>query len=149
MNRKTAAVSAGVVAGALAAGMIGSALVRRRHPRNVEPLGPPPPEDLGPVDSFDSTELAVRAAGDPEAPVVLLAHGFSLDMSSWWAVWPELAKDFRVIALDLRSHGASGRAVHGRRRPRRQHFPAEEPRLLQLPKRQRERSRRDSRERGA
>ena len=149
MNRKTAAVSAGVVAGALAAGMIGSALVRRRHPRNVEPLGPPPPEDLGPVDSFDSTELAVRAAGDPEAPVVLLAHGFSLDMSSWWAVWPELAKDFRVIALDLRSHGASGRAVHGRRRPRRQHFAAEEPRLLQLPKRQRERSRRDSRERGA
>jgi len=113
MNRKTAAVSAGVVAGALAAGMIGGALVRRRHPRDVEPLGPPPPEDLGPVDSFDGTELAVRAAGDPEAPVILLAHGFSLDMSSWWAVWPELAKDFRVIALDLRSHGASGRAVHG------------------------------------
>ena len=67
MNRKTAAVSAGVVAGALAAGMIGSALVRRRHPRDVEPLGPPPPEDLGPVASFDGTPLAVRAAGDPEA----------------------------------------------------------------------------------
>ena len=113
MNRRTAAVSAGVVAGALAAGVIGGALVRRRHPRDVEPLGPPPPEDLGPVESFDGTQIAVRAAGDPEAPVVLLAHGFSLDMSSWWAVWPELAKDFRVIALDLRSHGASGRAVHG------------------------------------
>ena len=113
MNRKTAAVSAGVVAGALAAGMIGGVLVRRRHPRDVEPLGPPPPEDLGPVASFDGTSLAVRAAGDPEAPVVLLAHGFSLDMSSWWAVWPELAKDFRVIALDLRSHGASDRAANG------------------------------------
>ncbi len=113
MKTRTAAVSAGVVAGALAAGVIGSALVRRRHPREVEPLGPPPPEDLGPVASFDGTELAVRAAGDPDAPVVLLAHGFSLDMSAWWAVWPDLANDFRVIALDLRSHGASGRAAHG------------------------------------
>ena len=102
-----------MVAGALAAGVDGAvrswrqaSAWRRRH-------GAPPPEDLGPVASFDGTELAVRAAGDPDAPIVLLAHGFSLDMSAWWAVWPDLAKDFRVIALDLRSHGASGRAAHG------------------------------------
>jgi len=112
MRRRTALVSAGIAAG-LAAGVVGSALIRRRPRGDVEPIGALPPEDLGMVESFDGTRIAVRAAGDPAAPVVVLAHGFSLDMSVWCDVWPELAETNRVVALDLRSHGASERAALG------------------------------------
>jgi pimeloyl-ACP methyl ester carboxylesterase len=112
MKRRTALVSAGVAAG-VAAGVIGGAFARRRHPADIEPIGAVPPDDLGRIASFDGTELAVRAAGDPAAPVILLAHGFSLDMSVWCDVWPDLARTYRVVAVDLRSHGASARAANG------------------------------------
>ena len=112
MKRRTAVVSAGIAAG-VAAGVIGGALLRRRPVGEVEPIGGVPPDDLGMIASFDGTKLAVRAAGDPAAPVVLLAHGFSLDMSVWCDVWPQLARTDRVVTLDFRSHGASERAALG------------------------------------
>jgi len=112
MKRRTAIVSAGIAAG-VAAGVIGGSLLRRRPGPDLEPIGALPPDDLGRIASFDGTELAVRAAGDPASPVLLLAHGFSLDMSVWCDVWPQLAETNRVVTLDLRSHGASGRAALG------------------------------------
>jgi len=112
VKRRTALVSAGIAAG-VAAGVVGGTLIRRRPIVAVAPIGAVPPEDLGTVASFDGTELAVRAAGDPRAPVLLLAHGFSLDMSVWCDVWPGLAETNRVVTLDLRSHGASERAALG------------------------------------
>ena len=114
MKRRTALVSAGVAAGVVAAGAIGRAAVRRGrdHREPHPPIGDLPPDDLGLIGSFDGTELAVRAAGDPSRPVIVLAHGFSLDMSTWSAVWPELARAFRVVTFDQRSHGASGSAAH-------------------------------------
>jgi len=112
VKRRTAVVSAGIAAG-VAAGVIGGALLRRRPAGEVEPIGAVPPDDLGMIASFDGTKLAVRAAGDAAAPVVLLAHGFSLDMSVWCDVWPELARTDRVVTLDFRSHGASERAALG------------------------------------
>ena len=63
--------------------------------------------------SFDGTEIAVRAAGDPDAPVLLFTHGFSLDMSVWHEQWIDLADDFRCVLMDHRSHGMSGDAAHG------------------------------------
>jgi pimeloyl-ACP methyl ester carboxylesterase len=113
MKRRTAIVSAGIATGVVAAGAIGRTLFRHRHAPEVPPIGALPPDDLGRVVSFDGTELAVRAAGDPEALVVLLAHGFSLDMSTWSELWPELARSFRVVVMDHRSHGRSGRAAQG------------------------------------
>ncbi len=112
MKRRVALLSAGIAAGAVAAGVVGRTVVRRRHAPEA-PIGDLPPEDLGMVTSFDGTELAVRAAGDPSAPVVLLTHGFSLDMSVWCELWPDLARDVRVVAFDHRSHGASAPAAHG------------------------------------
>ncbi len=112
MRRRAALISAGIAAG-LAAGMVGGVVAQRRHGHGTEPLGDLPPEDLGPVASFDGTGLAVRAAGDPAAPVVLLAHGFSLDMSVWCHVWPDLAREARVVAMDFRSHGMSERPANG------------------------------------
>jgi pimeloyl-ACP methyl ester carboxylesterase len=106
-------LSAGIAAGVVAAGVVGRAVVKRRHDPAAAPIGDLPPEDLGSITSFDGTELAVRAAGDPAHPLLLLSHGFSLDMSVWCELWPELARTFRVVAFDHRSHGRSGKAVDG------------------------------------
>lgn len=113
MRKRAALLSAGIAASAVAAGVVTRALVVRKREQEGPLIGDVPPEDVGPVTSFDGTDLAVRAAGDPEAPVVLLSHGFSLDMSVWGDVWPGLTADFRVVAMDHRSHGRSARAAHG------------------------------------
>ncbi len=113
MKRRTAILSAGIATGVITAGAIGRTVLRHRHAPEAAPIGALPPEDLGPIESFDGTQLAVRAAGDPAAPVVLLSHGFSLDMSTWSELWPELARTYRVVVLDHRSHGRSGRAAGG------------------------------------
>jgi pimeloyl-ACP methyl ester carboxylesterase len=113
MKRRTALLSAGIAAGVVTAGVVGRTAARRWHRGAGEPIGAVPPDDLGMVASFDGTELAVRGAGPPEAPLVLLSHGFSLDMSVWCDTWPALVGDLRVAAFDHRSHGASGRAAGG------------------------------------
>jgi 3-oxoadipate enol-lactonase len=49
----------------------------------------------------------VRVDGAPDAPVVVLAHALSTDMSLWdfqVAVW---SRFFRVVRYDLRGHGQS------------------------------------------
>ncbi len=56
----------------------------------------------------DGVELAVHAQGPPEAPVVLLVHGFPDDHHVWDLVAADLATDHRVIAHDVRGAGASG-----------------------------------------
>lgn len=114
MSRKrTAAISAAVAAGAIAGGLLGRATLRRRRDPGHPPVGELPPERLDAVTGSDGTSLSVRAAGPSDAPVIVLAHGFSLDLSTWGRLWPELAKEFRVIAFDQRSHGGSDAAAHG------------------------------------
>lgn len=113
-NRRTAAIAGGVAAGVVVAGAVGRTVVRRR--RDVEhdaTSWAPPPDDLGPVISFDGTALAVRAAGPEDGPVLLFVHGFSLDMSTWHDQWIELSKVFRCVLMDLRGHGFSGAPAHG------------------------------------
>ena len=115
MKKRRVAIAAGMTAGVLADGVIGRAVLRRKHPEpeGGEPLALLPPEDLGPVVSFDGTELAVRAAGDPSKPTLVFIHGFSLDMTTWHYQWTSLASRFRCVLFDLRSHGRSQRAVSG------------------------------------
>jgi pimeloyl-ACP methyl ester carboxylesterase len=116
-GRRKAIVTAGVAAGAVTAGMIGRTVLnarrRRGDPEAHEPLALLPPEDLGRVRSFDGTELAVRAAGDPSLPIVVFVHGFSLDLTAWHYQWTELSARYRCVLFDLRSHGRSGRAAAG------------------------------------
>lgn len=45
--------------------------------------------------------------GDPEAPAVVLLHGFTSDLRMWGANVEALSEDFAVIAPDLRGHGLS------------------------------------------
>jgi pimeloyl-ACP methyl ester carboxylesterase len=115
-KRRTAIVTAGLAAGAVAGGVIGrTVLQRHRHPdpEAGELLGLLPPEDLGIVRSFDGTELAVRAAGDPSAPTLVFAHGFSLDLTTWHYQWTALSERYRCVLFDFRSHGRSGPAARG------------------------------------
>jgi pimeloyl-ACP methyl ester carboxylesterase len=113
-KKRTAAIAGGVAAGAVVAGAVGRTLVHRRREHHLEHvLWDVPPDELGPVTSFDGTELAVCAAGPADAPVVLFVHGFSLDMTTWHEQWLDLSVDFRTVLMDQRGHGRSGRAAHG------------------------------------
>ena len=118
MSRKRAAVvTAGIAAGAVAGGVIGRTVLnarrRRGHPQEHEQLSLLPPDDLGPVRSFDTTELAVLADGDPSDPPIVFVHGFSLDLTTWHYQWTHLSDRYRCVLFDFRSHGRSARAVAG------------------------------------
>jgi pimeloyl-ACP methyl ester carboxylesterase len=112
VRKRTALIAGGVattVAAGAVAGAVGRTVLRRRSDRDG-PGGPwsdLPPDDLGPVRSFDGTQLAVRAAGDPEAPMLMFVHGFSLDMTTWREQWVDLSADHRCVLMDHRGHGAS------------------------------------------
>jgi pimeloyl-ACP methyl ester carboxylesterase len=97
-----------MAAGAVAVGLAGRVVWRRRHATIGDRGWAPPPEDLGSVTAADGTPLAVRAAGDPAAPVLIFAHGFSLDMTTWREQWSDLSSSFRCVLFDHRAHGLSG-----------------------------------------
>src|SRR5205085_4575373 len=53
----------------------------------------------------------VREAGPAGAPTLLLLHGWTVNADlSWRAVFPVLAEQFHVVALDHRGHGRGIRA---------------------------------------
>jgi pimeloyl-ACP methyl ester carboxylesterase len=57
--------------------------------------------------------LATRCWGD-DGPLAVLVHGVTSSSRTWWRVGPALAgRGFRVVAVDLRGHGASPRTVAG------------------------------------
>jgi pimeloyl-ACP methyl ester carboxylesterase len=53
----------------------------------------------------DGVEVFYRAAGDPNAPVVLLLHGFPSSSFMFRELIPRLVDQFRVIAPDLPGFG--------------------------------------------
>ena len=53
----------------------------------------------------DGIQAFYRAAGDPNAPVVLLLHGFPSSSFMFRELLPRLASDYRVIAPDLPGFG--------------------------------------------
>jgi pimeloyl-ACP methyl ester carboxylesterase len=115
-RKRTAIVTAGIAASAVASGLVGRAVLsrhRRVDPEALEDLAALPPEDLGTVASFDGTELAVRAAGNPAHPLLVFVHGFSLDMTTWHYQWTGLSDRYRCVLFDFRSHGRSARAASG------------------------------------
>jgi pimeloyl-ACP methyl ester carboxylesterase len=61
--------------------------------------------------------LATRTWDDgaePSRPLAVLLHGVTSSSRTWWRVGPALAdRGFRVLAVDLRGHGASPRSVAG------------------------------------
>lgn len=59
---------------------------------------------------FDSNGVRIRYVEQGSGQPVVLVHGFSGNVETAWintGVFPNLAKDYRVIALDLRGRGKS------------------------------------------
>jgi pimeloyl-ACP methyl ester carboxylesterase len=64
------------------------------------------------VQFFDSDGVNLAYSIDGEGPPVILIHGFLLDADFNWrtrGTTDVLARDFRVISLDVRGHGKSGK----------------------------------------
>jgi pimeloyl-ACP methyl ester carboxylesterase len=69
-------------------------------------LGPAAAQDR----FFDAGGVRIRYVDTGAGPAVVLVHGFTGDIERSWVntgVLPELARDHRVLALDLRGHGHS------------------------------------------
>jgi pimeloyl-ACP methyl ester carboxylesterase len=56
--------------------------------------------------SADGTPIAVECAG--AGPSLVIVHGGTGDRTRWTPLFPLLASQFRVCAMDRRAHGASG-----------------------------------------
>jgi pimeloyl-ACP methyl ester carboxylesterase len=55
-----------------------------------------------------------KEGGAVHSPLAVLIHGVTSSSRTWWRVGPALAgRGFRVVAVDLRGHGASPRTVTG------------------------------------
>ena len=60
------------------------------------------------------TRLHLVEAGDPRAPSILFLHGASQSWLTWdRQMRSELARRYRLVAMDLRGHGASERPGDG------------------------------------
>ncbi len=55
----------------------------------------------------DDLTLNYESWGDPEAPAVVLLHGFTSDLRMWAPHVGPLCDDYHVVTIDLRGHGAS------------------------------------------
>src|SRR5262249_54699958 len=63
-----------------------------------------PPTSIHRVEA-DGVQVFYRAAGHPNAPVVLLLHGFPTSSFMFRELIPRLASDYQVIAPDLPGFG--------------------------------------------
>jgi pimeloyl-ACP methyl ester carboxylesterase len=60
---------------------------------------------------FESDGVPIRYRVQGDGPPVVLVHGFTgtLDLWTYTGVFDELSKKYRVVALDCRGHGLSGK----------------------------------------
>jgi len=62
------------------------------------------------VDGHGGLPLNVVETGNPNGPAILLIHGMAMSYLSFTPqLESDLAKDFRLVAFDLRGHGNSGK----------------------------------------
>jgi pimeloyl-ACP methyl ester carboxylesterase len=75
------------------------------------------PDGAGPggLSGPPGASVAGPGPGDGRAePLALLIHGVTSSSRTWWRVAPELVRrGYRVLAVDLRGHGASPRVSEG------------------------------------
>ena len=58
----------------------------------------------------EGVSLHVAQDGNPDGPTVLMLHGITSNVDTWNWLVPHLAADYRLLRLDFRGHGLSGRA---------------------------------------
>jgi pimeloyl-ACP methyl ester carboxylesterase len=64
------------------------------------------------AEEFVSKGVHLRYVVEGQGPPVVLIHGLTLDVKSQWTdagIIKALSKDYRVIAMDCRGHGSSGK----------------------------------------
>jgi pimeloyl-ACP methyl ester carboxylesterase len=100
------------------AGLLASmtGLLSPARPPEAAPKPPPLGVDL---DAFDAMKkkvtlpngevLAYVDTGNPGGPPVILIHGYTDNARDWVPMLPYLAKSFRLILVDIRGHGQSGK----------------------------------------
>jgi non-heme chloroperoxidase len=72
------------------------------------------PVQLHTVKGAGGVELCVAEAGHPQGPAVLFVHGFCQSHQAWQRqLHSALGLDLRMVALDLRGHGRSGKPETG------------------------------------
>lgn len=110
----------GVFVGAAVAGLAAGAAIERAavgrirsrpDPEAREPFGSLRGTPIGPVKSFDGTMLNVEECGS--GPTIVLAHGYSLNLTLWHYQIRDLASRYRLVLFDQRGHGRSGHAGDG------------------------------------
>ena len=80
------------------------------------PTPPPPPIDLDAFDAMkksvalpDAETLAYVDMGKPGGTPVVLIHGYTDNARDWVPLIPYLSKSLRLIVVDIRGHGRSGK----------------------------------------
>ena len=63
--------------------------------------------------ALDGVNLHYVEWGDPTSPPMVLLHGFMAHARTWDLFARDLARDYRVLALDQRGHGDTGPAADG------------------------------------
>jgi pimeloyl-ACP methyl ester carboxylesterase len=120
--RRNALTPAALTATAVIGGLAAAAAWQRRHLRSLagdedfRALRAPLAGRGLTIKAADGTALHAEVFGDPDPthPTVVLAHGWTEQLSFWGPVIKLLHADgLRVVAYDLRGHGASSPATGG------------------------------------
>ena len=64
---------------------------------------------MGSTTADDGARIEFAEHGDAASPALVLVHGITESREAWAPVLPALARQWRVVAVDLRGHGASER----------------------------------------
>jgi non-heme chloroperoxidase len=103
----------GLGAAAIGLGLLPVAAARAQQA--AAPTAPPSAERAAYTPRFvtspDGVRLATYEFGNPQRPAILFLHGFAQAALSWDRQLrdPDLAREFRMVAIDLRGHGMSAK----------------------------------------
>ena len=73
----------------------------------------PAQDDIGRILELPGGDVHVREDGDRRARPLILVHGFQASVRWWDGVTPALAREHRVVRIDLLGHGASEKPRDG------------------------------------
>jgi pimeloyl-ACP methyl ester carboxylesterase len=103
-----AAAATTASAAAYAAQRVAAARIRRNDDSDADRALEQPLYTAHSLDSHDGGRIHVIEAGDRNAPPILLSHGVTLSVRTWFYQLERLPREgFRVLAFDHRGHGES------------------------------------------
>lgn len=79
----------------------------------IGPQTKPAEADIGRIVSLPEGDVQVRERGPADAPAIVLVHCYTCSMHWWQRLEPLLARDNRVISVDLLGHGGSEKPKEG------------------------------------